>query len=243
MSKEVDSSSVQVVAQSDLIKHEIADVPSITVVTAYQSKPQNEKNDYLIVRQKKGEVRSFSDWNALPFFEKKLNKVVKWYLVKKDFFPVTLHLRLPSAQSTYRFVVQVEFQIKIQDPCEAVSQNVEDIVKCIYPDLKLAIARVLRQFNINQATQANAELQDRLEEFVSAPFLFYKPGMVDVAPDPEAKETLRKLERSGIDLEQGVRDRAKEIVIEKSGDLIEDHKVAEMVTSLTGGAKVLPSKD
>jgi hypothetical protein len=199
----------------------------------------NLYDNFMVVKLKDGQVMLASDVSKNGFFKNMFNGVVKFYEVDKRRYPFALEISSPTHQASFKYTVTMEFEINVIDPCTIVSQSITSLLESVTTDLKRMASEVTMQYSIEETKRAAELLRDRLDAFRAPPYVFFWPGVVDVAPDSAALKMLRQIEEERLRLrgEQvranvGVAESVATSITQKAGELIEDHQVARVVNRL-----------
>lgn len=211
-----------------------------------QSSPQpitSADDNFIVGRQADGKLSHIVPGFKLSLKEKFLNSLEKYYEVDKRSYPFVLILgNMPSAQSTFKFTVSLEFNLKVVEPCAVVRENCTSLLDCIMLDLRRCVHGVTGKFHVRDVGQAETELQTALNSFNVPSFLQIVFGVIGVEPDEHAKHLLHELERQKMELElvgsrgeiaaaQGVIDK----IVVKAADGIEDHQIQKLLPESVKG--------
>lgn len=211
-----------------------------------QSSPQpitSADDNFIVGRQANGKLSNVVPGFRLPFKEKFLNPLEKYYEVDKRSYPFALILgNMPSAQATFKFNVSLEFNLKVVEPCAVVQDNCTSLLECIMLDLRRCVHSVTGKFLVQDVGQAITELQAALLSFNVPPFLQIVFGVIGVEPDEDAARMLHELERKQIELqligsrgERGAAQRVIDKIVDKAADGIEEHQIQKLLPESVKG--------
>jgi hypothetical protein len=200
----------------------------------------SDDDNYVVGRQRGGQLHSIVPGFKLSLKDKLLNPIEKYYEVDRRSYPFVIRFdETPSAQATFKFIVTLEFNLKVLDPCAIVSENHTSMLHCIRLDLKRCVHDVTSRFLVQNTDDARLALHAALNSFGPPAFLQMVLGVVDVMPDQRAAQMLSELHAKdlkvaliGTQTELNTATGIGDKIAASAAQAVEEHQLAKQVPGL-----------